>query len=100
MDPQEIKTIITTIQKSSVPKANKEAHFSNIYADFKVQYPMMFKIACESNLDLKNLDIMLSLLGKINKNEVTQHDASVEVGQLLYDKYVEPTIKANPKSHH
>ena len=90
MDPQEIRNIIKVIQTSSM--SNKEKHFENVFSEFKEKYPMCFKLACTSRLDDANLNFMLNMLEDMNNKKKTQHDASVAVGQMLFDKYVEPKV--------
>jgi hypothetical protein len=39
---------------------------------------------------------MLSLRNRIENSTLTQHDASAQVGQVLYDAYVKDKIKDIP----
>lgn len=87
----DIRKIVVEIQDANI--TNKEAHFTNIYPDFVKQYPNIFQMACNTKIDIANLDFMLEMLEKMNKKETTQYDASAAVGQMLFDKYVEPKIK-------
>lgn len=89
VDPSEIRRVVDTILASDAP--NKEEHFAEIYADFKEKYPVLYKTAC-SGEKVEHLDFMLGMLEQMNKKQKTQHDASVAVGQLLFDKYVEPRV--------
>ena len=89
MDPEEIKTIVQTIQSSH--HKNKEAYFAEEYKEFKEKYPVLYSRACSGKTE--NLDFMLNMLKQINNNQKSQFDASAAVGQMLYDKYVDPKIK-------
>jgi len=92
---EQILTIVNTIRTSNVP--NKAQHFENIYGNFKKKYPTLYTKACSDNkMDLDNLTFMLEMLNKMNTDNVTQYDASAEVGQLLYDKYIHDNIKDLP----
>lgn len=92
---EQILTIVNTIRESNVP--NKAQHFENIYGNFKKKYPTLYTKACSDNkMDLDNLTFMLGMLNKMNKDNVTQYDASAEVGQMLYDKYIHENIKDLP----
>ena len=33
------------------------------------------------------------MMSKVQNNELSDHDASVQVGQVLVDKYVKPNLK-------
>lgn len=71
------------IIKSNVE--NKEEYFSDKYPVFKQKYPVLYKKICtEPNFDIKNLEYMVGVL-ESNKNN---HDQDVQVGQMLFDKYV------------
>lgn len=87
MDKNEIMKIVKDIQSSSI--TNKEEHFGEKYKDFKDMYEIFFTIACsDRKLDPKMLEYVLNMSEKVKKNNMSQHDASVEVGQKLFDKYV------------
>ncbi len=90
----DIKNIVIAIQESN--NKNKEAYFAKIYPEFKEKYPMFYKIACTTKMELANLDFMLAMLEKINTNLSTEFDASAEVGQMLFNKYVEPNLPEEP----
>jgi len=92
MDKNEIKRIVLDIQSSDI--ANKEEHFGEKYKEFKDRYEVFFTIACsDRKLDPKMLDYVLNMSEKVKQNDISQHDASVEVGQRLYDKYVGHKVK-------
>lgn len=86
-----IRSIVTEIVDSNV--ADKETHFGRKYSVFKDKYPNLFRVCCEGKIDKTNLDFMLSMLSKMENQNLTQYDASAEVGQMLFSKYVEPNIK-------
>lgn len=71
---------------------NKEDFFSKKYQDFAENYPMLLKKCCERNADISNLGFLLKMLKNIQQNTMTQHVASTNVGQKLFDCYVQPTV--------
>ncbi len=89
-----ISEIIQEIQSSKVN--NKETYFKNLYPEFEKKYPHLFKMSCETIIDNNILNFMLSKLNNIKNNNITQNDASIDVGQILFDKYIDPKIN-NPK---
>lgn len=91
-----ILRIIQDIQSSSVE--NKEEHFSNKYSTFKNQYPHLFKYVCEnSNIQVNILELMLDQLDKIKRNESTKEKSSENVGQVLFNEYVQPKVEKMEK---
>jgi hypothetical protein len=92
---EKIKAIVTAICNSDVE--NKQQYFENKYANFKKKYPKLFEMACSREpMEMSNLDFMLAMLSKMKDDSMTQHDASVEVGQFMYDKYIHENIKDLP----
>jgi hypothetical protein len=89
-DPSQIRNIVNEIMSSDVQ--NKEEHFAEKYEDFSTNYPVLYKTVCSGG-NTEHLEFMLGMLDQMNKKQKTQHDASVAVGQLLFDKYVEPRIQ-------
>lgn len=89
METSEIRHAVNDILSSDV--SNKEEHFAEKYPDFKEKYPVLYKTVCDGG-KTEHLDFMLNLLEQMNKKQKTQHDASVAVGQMLFDKYVDPKI--------
>lgn len=90
MDPTDIENIVVIIQNST--QKNKEEHYANIYPEFKQKYPLIYTMVCTTKMDMNNLKFMLTMLAQMHKNEKTQYDASADVGQMLFDKYVDPKI--------
>ena len=91
LDKEVILEIAEKIIGSNVP--NKEAYFEDKYVHFKTKYPVLYKACCSPNFDVKMLKYMLSMLDNVKSNKTTQEDASVTVGQKLFDKFVDPVVK-------
>jgi hypothetical protein len=88
---ESIYKIVKFIQNSTVE--NKEEVFGEKYKNFKQRYPVLFEVACrKEKIDDNMLQMMLAMASKVTTNEVTQFDASAHVGQVLYDRYIDPII--------
>ena len=61
-----------------------------------MEYPTIFKMHMEGKLD-ETFFYMLQLRHKIEKGEMTEDQASVLVGQKLFNRYVDPVINNKPK---
>lgn len=59
--------------------------------DFVEKYPQLFQMAVEPKFDERQLNLMLGLLDKM-AGGMSQHQASVIVGQSLADKFINPAI--------
>jgi hypothetical protein len=58
-------------------------------------FPTVFNMHMNGTLDQTFFD-MLALKRKIEKGELTEDQASVIVGQQLFNRYVDPVIKKTP----
>ena len=94
MNTEHVMKIVNFIQDSKV--INKEEHFSEKYSTFKKNYPVLFKVSCQDEkIDDNMLGLMLEKLSDIKTNNISQHEASVNVGKLLFEKYVEPIVSSS-----
>jgi hypothetical protein len=94
MDSETIRSIICEIQNSKIK--DKEEFFGNKYPEFKTKYPMMLSISCTTKLEMANLEFMFKMIEQIDKKDTNQYDASAVVGQMLFDKYIDPTLSKIP----
>ena len=53
----------------------------------------VFNISLSDSYDYNRLEYMFKMSNKVRNNELSEHDASVEVGQVLVDKIVKPQIE-------
>lgn len=87
-----IRAIVREIIASRGTEKEKVAKFEKVYPDFAMRYSVLFKLACAPDFDMPRLDYMLGLRDQITNNERTLENASVEVGQTLFDHYVKPIV--------
>ena len=59
------------------------------------RFPTIFEMHIEGKLDNTFFE-MLKLKRKIETGEMTEHDASVLIGQKLFDRYVGPVVNKTP----
>jgi hypothetical protein len=59
------------------------------------EFPTIFNMHMNGKLDQTFFE-MLQLKRKIEKGEMTEDEASIIVGQKLFNKYVDPVIKNQP----
>lgn len=88
----EILSIAKEIQKSRYIPEQKLQVFKEKYKDFYDLYPILFEMCCKESFEIHQLKYMLSMRDAVEKNKLSQHDASVKVGQRLVDRYVPKDI--------
>ena len=97
-DPSIIKQQVQDIEKyikDNKKRKNAEEFDKEIkivYEDFYLKYPALFSKIIDGTLEKNQFNFMLNMLGKVKNEELSDHDASVQVGQVLVDKYVKPLI--------
>lgn len=60
-------------------------------------YTNIFNRLKKNELDLRILDRFLSTLKEIEEEEVDQHEASIKVGQILKELYIDSAMKSEKK---
>ena len=63
------------------------------FSHFENKYPALFKKLTNQDCDAEQLEFVLNRLEQVRTGIKSQHDASVEVGQVLVDKYVKPELE-------
>ena len=69
----------------------------NDFKDLYDKYTSIFNLIRNntiSTIDIDRLEFMFSMSQKVKDNKVTEHNASVEVGQRLVDDIVKPQLKS------
>jgi hypothetical protein len=62
--------------------------------DFVEKYPELFRKIIQKQ-DLSPIQSMLAMLDRMGEGRLSQHQASIIVGQKLVDRYVTPQLKGN-----
>jgi len=60
---------------------------------FVTEYPTLFQKAVEPNFKESELNLMLRVMDSMANAGMSQHQASVIVGQRLMDTFITPTLK-------
>jgi len=60
---------------------------------FVTEYPTLFQKAVEPNFKESELNLMLRVMDSMANTGMSQHQASVIVGQRLMDTFITPTLK-------
>jgi hypothetical protein len=64
---------------------------------FVTEYPTLFQKAVETGFKESELNIILGVMDKMASSGMSQHQASVIVGQRLMDVFITPTLKGASK---
>lgn len=71
---------------------SKEEYYISKYPYLSNTFPMIVKKACETNFDYEKFKWMMDIQKKVKENKISQHNASVEVGERLVDEHVKPKL--------
>jgi hypothetical protein len=110
LENEEIVRIIKEIlekKKNGLYKDKNEMDryeaFKKDYEFFANRYPMLFELVLRNdNFNWDNLYYMLGMRNKIIEDKMTAENASKQVGQVWFDKYVDVSKlgKPNKKQKH
>ena len=78
-------------QEKFVDKMSMEHDY--LYSNF----PNLFKMACSDLCDLERIRFMLDNIVNIQTKKMTEHDASVKVGENLVNDFVKPQLEKKKK---
>lgn len=92
MDNADIRRIALEICNSPLRPEQRRPVYEHMYKAFSEAYPTLFGMSCDGKMDLAKLDFMLKMWSNVKSNTMNQHDASVNVGQALFETYVKPKI--------
>ena len=67
----------------------------NRYLKFSDDYPQLFEMITSDNCDDNILNKIMIARRNVASGDTSQHDASVQVGQVLVDKFVIPKVNEN-----
>jgi hypothetical protein len=58
-------------------------------SDFANNFPHLFiMVSSKDEYDANTLELMLSMIDKMGSSKISQHDASVKVGEVLMKKHI------------
>ena len=70
-----------------------DIEIKEVLGTFVTDYPTLFQKAVEPNFNEYELNLMLGVMDKMATTGMSQHQASVIIGQRLVDTYVTPQLK-------
>ena len=65
------------------------------YKTFSEDYPGIYKKSVEGTMNKNMFNFMLQMMKQVESKDVTEHNASVKIGEMLVNKYVKPVINDN-----
>ena len=94
LDNDTIKRISLEINGSLLPVDKRVPVYKHKYAEFAEKYPALFRMSCNGAINEHILDMLLSQRSTIDDDEKSKHNASVNVGQFLFDSFVKEKISS------
>ena len=83
-----IDNLATKALKHNKFKTQMQTEFNFLYKN----YEPIFNISLTNSYDYNRLAKMLNLANKVKNNVLSEHQASVQVGQILVDDIVKPQM--------
>jgi phage gp16-like protein len=93
MNSQKIKEIIKELREYNKNNTDKTVEerlliLKDEYSDFSDNYPRLFEGIVEDSLDDTILNRLLNIMKMKESQQISNHQADVDVGQILVNKYV------------
>jgi len=86
-----IKTMIEKVKSlKALGKSPKE--IKDAVPEFTMNYPALIKMLLAESYNEGSLRTVVAMLEQMGTGNMTQHQASVVVGQRLHDVYIKPKI--------
>ncbi len=94
------ETVVRMQQRLKDKPEEPERLIEKDFGYLKLKYPKVFEKASQpmSQTDMTVFQNMVNKLSQIENNQLSKHDASVEVGSQLVDIYVKPVVPASAQS--
>ena len=70
-----------------------KTEMENKYEYTKTNLDSVFNMAVSEFYNYQRLEFMFSMNDKIDKKEISEKEASIQVGQILVDEIVKPNLK-------
>ena len=88
-----VKEIDQDVRTSTDSPDETKRKVQEKYREFSLNYPAIFIMAADGNLDMKRFQSMVNMAQQVKDDKISQHDASVKVGEQLVNDYVKPKLK-------
>jgi hypothetical protein len=72
-----------------------ECEMNKKYEYLKTNVNSIFDSCIKGTMNLRVLTYMINQAKKLKQNNISKHDASVNVGQILVDTFVKPNLDKN-----
>jgi|UniRef100_A0A6C0CW72 hypothetical protein len=87
-----LKEVLLEMEQSPLKGTKKEEYFVTKYKTIADEYPMIIKKACDDDFDYAKMFWMIDKKLEVDSQRISQHDASIEVGEVLVDQYIKPIV--------
>lgn len=95
-----VRAIITKIERfQKEGKSVEEMEKIQYIVEFKRDYPKLYETLISTEpYHKQSLHVMLQMLDQMGSGRMTQDDASVVIGQRVFDTFVKPQIQSQQRS--
>jgi hypothetical protein len=89
---KEIRNIVKEIRESKLQSKERIIYFEKKYPEFAKQFGILIEMASEPDFDVNRFNYMMDMRDRIAEKKETEESASVKVGQVLFNEFVQPVI--------
>ncbi len=92
---KEIQEKVKIDKEQGLDENETKYRLTEEYSDFSMKYPVIFLKSLDGGLDMDQFQFMINMATKVNNKKLSQHDASVQIGEKLVNQYVKPNLDLN-----
>lgn len=89
---EEIVAIVNDIRAIQARPKDRERTAAKRYPEFRERYPFLFDMVCGESFDHGRFQYMMNLKATVDRSQMTQEQASIKIGQDLYNVYVRDKV--------
>jgi len=95
-ETEDILRVVHSIHDSGKNRLEREFNNKGQHPKFEKRYPVLYRLACEDNLDVSTLNYMMNMRNQVLNNERTADSASRIIGDKFFRRYVSPVVDTTP----
>ena len=78
---------------NTIENTEFEKKMSEKYNNIKLNFSSIYSKCIANKMDIEMITVMINYAKRVKKNKISNHDASVKVGEKLVDKFIKPMLK-------
>jgi hypothetical protein len=96
VEPKSVRVRRMVAEVENALRTETPAQVSANFANYQTEFPRIFEMILSRTYPRDVLNMMIQNLEKMEGGRISQHNASIAVGEVLVDRFVKPQLRNNP----